>query len=534
MPVFISYFGQISSIFRRNPSEGIRQGACKKGPLHVGASLSRPLQIVAVAAILINARAVTYLPSQVTPPAPLREMRGVWVATVANIDWPSTNGLSTAQQKAELVAIMDRAAELRLNTVIFQVRPGCDALYASKYEPWSEYLTGTMGKAPNPYYDPLALAIEEAHKRGLELHAWFNPYRARHAGAKSLAAATHISRTHPEWVKRYGQSLWLDPGEKGVQDYALNVVMDVVNRYDIDGVHFDDYFYPYKEKDASGKDLDFPDQSSWRRYGAGGKLTLEDWRRQNVNVFIRRVYESIKAVKPSVKFGVSPFGIWRPGNPPAIQGYDAFAKLYADSRQWLAQGWLDYCAPQLYWPIKSPEQSFPVLLKWWAAQNAKGRGLAPGIDSTKAEGHWPIEEILNQIRLTRREPGATGHIHWNMKTLMHDGALVQALKKEVYQQPAIFPSCQWLKSDAIAAAPKLRVTQGPGGLRANWEAGEGTEARFWLVQTRHDNQWSSRIMGGTTERLSLGRTPPDIIALRAIDKYGNTGRTTVLERYLPK
>src|ERR1051326_8031622 len=207
-----------------------------------------PLQALGLLLTIAFAHGGDYRPSSVAPPPLVREMRGVWVATVANIDWPSTNGLTTAQQKAELVAILERAAELKLNTVIFQVRPGCDALYPSAFEPWSEYLTGTMGKAPRPYYDPLAFAIEEAHLRGLELHAWFNPYRARQAGAKSAPAATHISRTHPELVKRYGQSLWLDPGEKAVQDYSLKVVLDVVKRYDIDGVHFDDYFYPYKEK----------------------------------------------------------------------------------------------------------------------------------------------------------------------------------------------------------------------------------------------------------------------------------------------
>ena len=191
-----------------------------------------------------------------------REMRGAWVATVSNIDWPSTNTLSTAEQKSELLAILDRAAELHLNTLIFQVRPGCDALYASDLEPWSEYLTGTMGKAPEPFYDPLAFAIEEAHKRGLELHAWFNPYRARHRSAKSPLSPDHIGVTRPSLVKKYGDELWLDPGEREVQEHSLKVVMDVLERYDVDGIHFDDYFYPYKEKSYSGKDLDFPDDAT--------------------------------------------------------------------------------------------------------------------------------------------------------------------------------------------------------------------------------------------------------------------------------
>ena len=276
--------------------------------------------MLAVLASAFAAQAASYEPSRVIPPEPTREFRAAWVATVGNIDWPSQKTLSSQDQKAELLAILNRAAELKLNAIIFQVRPACDALYASRIEPWSEYLTGTMGKAPEPFYDPLTFAIEEAHKRGLELHAWFNPYRARLLAAKSPAASSHISKTKPQLVRHYGEYLWLDPGEKDVQDYSHSVVMDVVKRYDVDGIHFDDYFYPYKVRSSSGGDLDFPDDASWQRYGARGKLSRDDWRRQNVNVFIERVYKSIKSAKPWVKFGVSPFGIWRPKYPPQIQG----------------------------------------------------------------------------------------------------------------------------------------------------------------------------------------------------------------------
>src|SRR5436309_8529319 len=211
----------------------------------------------------------TYESCSIAPPKPLREFRGAWVATVANIDWPSKPGLSTSEQKAELISILNRAAQLKLDAIIFQVWPACDALYASSIEPWSEYLTGIMGNAPEPFYDPLSFAVEEAHKRALELHAWFNPYRAHHNAAKSLISANHISKTRPQLVRQYGKFLWLDPGEKEVQDYSLSVMQDVVKRYDIDGVHIDDYFYPYKEPDAAGQDLDFPDDASWKRAGRG-------------------------------------------------------------------------------------------------------------------------------------------------------------------------------------------------------------------------------------------------------------------------
>jgi uncharacterized lipoprotein YddW (UPF0748 family) len=386
-----------------------------------------------------------------------------------------------------------------------------------------------MGKAPQPFYDPLAFAIEEAHKRGLELHAWFNPYRARHAGAKSITASTHISRTHPELVRSYGRSLWLDPGQRAVQDYSLNVVMDVVRRYDIDGVHFDDYFYPYKEKDDSGRELDFPDESSWKRYGAGGKLNREDWRRQNVNTFLRRVYEAIKDTKPWVKFGVSPFGIWRPGNPQSIQGYDAFAKLYADSRQWLQKGWLDYCAPQLYWSSKSAEQSFPVLLKWWAGQNSSRRHLAPGLDSTKAGGSWPIGEIINQIQLARRQAGSSGHFHWSMRALMRNQTLTTALAKEVYQEPAIFPASAWLKQGQRPGPPNLKVTQAGAGMALIWAPGvDKPDTALWVVQTRKRNEWATKIVPAKTLQISLPDPLPEVIAVTAIDRYGDAGKPGVL------
>ena len=251
---------------------------------------------------------VSSVQSLTVPPPIRREFRGVWIASVENIDWPSQPGLSTQEQKDELVGMLDRAVALRLNAVILQVRPAADAMYASPYEPWSEYLTGRMGRAPNPWYDPLEFAVTEAHRRGLELHAWFNPYRARHPSSRSAPAPNHISVTHPELVKKYGSMLWMDPGEPEVRDETIRVVLDVVQRYDIDGVHIDDYFYPYKEKDRRGRTIEFPDGNSWRKYlRSGGTLSRDDWRRTNVDSLIYQVYIRIKAAKPWVKFGISPF-----------------------------------------------------------------------------------------------------------------------------------------------------------------------------------------------------------------------------------
>jgi uncharacterized lipoprotein YddW (UPF0748 family) len=356
---------------------------------------------------------------------PDEELRGVWVATVANIDWPSRRDLSTDDQKKELIAILDRAAALHLNAVFFQVRPAADALYSSKIDPWSEYLTGTMGKAPEPYWDPLAFAVAEEHARGLQLHAWFNPFRAHHPTGTSPIAEGHVSRAQPELVRQYGQSLWLDPGQEEARRQAIAVIIDVARRYDVDGVHLDDYFYPYPEKGPDGQDIDFPDDASWTRYRQnGGGLDRDDWRRENVNAFVRDLYAAVKAARPSAKVGISPFGIWRSGRPAQIRGFDAYQKLYADSRLWLRRGWVDYLAPQLYWPIAKKEQSFPALLNWWTEQDEKGRGIVAGISVSRVGGAgpdgWPADEIRRQIEITRRQPGAIGFILFSMRGLMAD------------------------------------------------------------------------------------------------------------------
>jgi uncharacterized lipoprotein YddW (UPF0748 family) len=459
----------------------------------------------------------------------VREFRGAWVASVENIDWPSTNTLSTAEQKMEMVRLLDRAAQLRLNAIILQVRPACDALYDSRLEPWSEYLTGTMGTAPEPYYDPLAFAVAEAHKRGLELHAWFNPYRARLLASKSPVSANHVSRKHPEWVRMYGRKyLWLDPGEPEVQDHSLAVIMDVVKRYDVDGIHFDDYFYPYRDVDGAGREIDFPDDPSWRRYGVKTGYNREDWRRQNVNVFVQRVYQSIKKTKPWVKFGVSPFGIWRPGTPAQIRGYDPYDKLYADSRKWLVNGWLDYFAPQLYWAIEPPAQSFPVLLKWWAEQNPKGRHIWPGMNSYNVSRKWKPEEIVNQIRITRQQPGSDGHIHWDMrKAIQQPTGLAQALAANVYTQPALVPASPWLDI-SIPSKPSLNASTTASGAKASWRNSGDEKAWLWVVQTKGKGEWTTEIVpGGNTSTVLTTR--PSLIAVSAVDRVGNRSKPAVVE-----
>ena len=324
-------------------------------------------------------------------PQRLKELRGVWIATVNNVDWPSRPDLTVAKQKEELVAILDRVAELHLNAVFFQVRPMGDALYTSQIEPWSEFLTGTTGKAPDPPYDPLAFAIEEAHARGIELHAWFNPFRVN---------ATTTLRAY-----RYGRFVWADPGDPDVRQRALDVIADVVRRYDVDGIHLDDYFYPYPE---GGRE--FPDDATYEQYGGGA--SRDDWRRDNINRFVHDLYTTVKTIKPAVEVGISPFGIWRPNHPRQIRGLDAYDAIYADSRLWLRRGWVDYLAPQLYWPIGKREQSFSALLEWWANQDRMGRGIVAGMRVTT--------ESARQIKLVRNNDRAVGFILFSARTLMRN------------------------------------------------------------------------------------------------------------------
>jgi uncharacterized lipoprotein YddW (UPF0748 family) len=472
-----------------------------------------------------------YWPVTATPPPPPREFRGAWLVTVANKDWPSKPGLPVAEQKAELTDLLDRAVQLKLNAIIFQVRPSCDAMYASSIEPWSEYLTGAMGKAPEPFYDPLAFAIEEAHQRGLELHAWFNPFRALHPLAKSPVAPNHISQTHPEWTRQYGSQLWLDPGEPAVRAYVLNVILDVVRRYDVDGVQLDDYFYPYPEKDAAGRELEFPDDTTWRKYGLPGGLARDDWRRANINQFVQGLYQTIKAVKPWVKFGVSPFGIWRPMNPPQIRGMDAYAKLYADSRKWFASGWLDYFSPQLYWSVDSPQQSFPVLLGWWAQQNTRGRHLWPGINAASAGEKWGPDEVTRQIAATRRQPGAGGGIFYHLRNLTDNSALSDIVRA-AYPQPALVPASPWLGS-VPPAKPKLTVAEDSRtSLRLDWAAA-GNPAWLWVLQFRTNQVWTMEILPAARTNWVFAKPAPDLISISAMDRVGNLSPSATVKKSRP-
>ena len=439
----------------------------------------------------------TASPAANDPPPLTREFRGVWVATVANIDWPSKPGLPTETQKAELIAILDKTKSLNMNAVVFQVRPMADALYPSELEPWSEYLTGRGGTPPEPFWDPLQFAVDEAHARGLEIHAWFNPYRARHPSAKTPSPADHMVQARPDLAKKYGTHYWLNPTNPEVQAHSLAVILDVVKRYDVDGVHMDDYFYPYKEKDEAGNLLDFPDNDTWTAYTeAGGKLSRDDWRRDAVNQFVKKLYTSVKAAKPWVKVGISPFGIWKPGHPPGIAGFNQYEGLYADAKLWLNEGWVDYFVPQLYWPIAQEKQSFPKLLDWWVGENAKSRHLWPGLYTSRVTGEakgWPAKEVVDQIEVTRRTPGSTGVIHFSMKALVNNPGGVADAVKSAYAEPALVPATPWLAQGDPPAAPKVEkaMVDGKPVLRVT----AGNDPDVLIIRGKVGDKWETEIHG---------------------------------------
>lgn len=472
-----------------------------------------------------------------------REFRAAWIATVANINWPSKPGLPVEEQKKEALALLDLLASNNFNAVILQVRPQCDALYKSDLEPWSYYLTGAQGKAPEPYYDPLEFWIKEAHARGLELHAWLNPYRAHHVSGGEVTDAS-IVKKRPDLVVRLEEGYWwMDPSKQGTQDHSYSVVMDLVRRYDLDGIHFDDYFYPYP---SYNNNKDFPDEESWLAYQkSGGKLSRSDWRRESVDKFIERLYKGIKAEKPYVKFGLSPFGIWRPYNPPAIGGgFDQHEMLYADARKWLNKGWIDYYSPQLYWPVNQLAQSYPVLLGWWEKENLKGRHIWPGISLGVSPIDRAIDEAVNQIMITRGMlPGSPGVIHWSIGPLVSSPQLIKAISDGPYRRKALVPASTWLDRRP-PMPPLVRTALNRDTVTVTWNSKLEDDVSRAVVYYKHGNTWNYTIVSGSTlssvipafsvNRTYLARTDPgkitriedvltrlDSVAVSVVDRYGN-------------
>ncbi|MFC7584014.1 glycoside hydrolase family 10 protein [Nonomuraea antimicrobica] len=397
---------------------------------------------------------------------PKRELRGVWIATTTNIDWPTKTGQSPARQKADYVKILDSAAKRNFNAVFVQVRPASDAFYKSSLEPWSQYLTGTAGKDPG--WDPLPFLISEAHKRGMEFHAWFNPYRASYGDDTAKLPADHPARRHPDWTVEYGGRLYYNPGLPAVRDHVTKVITDVVSRYDIDGVHFDDYFYPYP---VAGEKFD--DAAAFRKHGKGKKLA--EWRRSNVNTLVAEVDQAVHRTKKHVKFGISPFGIWRnKSNDPsgsATSGMSAYDSIYADSRAWIKSGTVDYVLPQLYWPRGHDLADYSTLVRWWAdevegsdVQLYIGHGLYRV--GTKDDKAWTRPgELSAQVAASRDGKVVEGAVYFSAKQLLSNplGAM-DRLAKSHYSRPALLP----LMKDRGGQAPAAPAGAKAAGTRLSW------------------------------------------------------------------
>jgi uncharacterized lipoprotein YddW (UPF0748 family) len=460
-------------------------------------------------------------------PAPARaEMRGLWVATVANIDWPSRKGLSEKQQKSELLDILDRASRIGFNTIVLQVRPAADALYDSRHEPWAAWLTGTHGQSPG--YDPLQFAVAEAHARGLQLHAWINPFRAGNTRDTATLAASHVWHARRDLVRVYGANIWMDPGDPESHERSIRAVRDIASRYDVDGIHADDYFYPYQIQDSVTKRVvPFPDDSTYARYGRG--TDRDDWRRENINRFVERMYREVHAVKPSVVVGLSPFGIWRPGNPESVRGLDAFSTIYADSKKWLENGWVDYFVPQLYWAIGAQEQSFPMLLDWWVAQNTAKRLVWPGLAAYRVQNGaataFSLDEIPAQMRIVREKLPEPGEVLYNTKSTLYrlDGRIGESVRA-IYSTPAVVPAFRWL--DSIApGAPTIAVDG------KHLRPSSPDSVRWWLIQAHLPNRWTwtGRKQAEWVNRLWRADGPirlaasPDRVLVRSVDAAGNIG-----------
>ncbi len=414
---------------------------------------------------------------------PKREMRAVWVATVANIDWPSSASLSTAQQQKEFIELLDLSKEYNMNTVVFQIRPAADAFYASKFEPWSQWLTGKQGKKPEPFYDPLTFASVECRKRGLDLHVWINPYRAVSDVSNNRTAADHISNTHPEWFITYGKTKFFDPALPQTRDFVAKVVSDIVRRYDIDAIHMDDYFYPYR---IAG--VEFPDDQSFKTYPGGYAANQrDDWRRNNVDLIIKQLHDSIKAIKPWVEFGISPFGVWRniandPAGSRTKAGQTNYDDLFANILKWQQEKWIDYITPQVYWEIGKEVADYKIIAKWWS-KNTYGAQLFIGqapyrIDPEAKEKSWhSAEEIIRQIKLNRKYHQIAGSMFFSAKFMRKNPmGLRQKLLEHYYRYPALTPVNPGVDRLLPQKPVDAVISEENGQLQFSWGAGENTKS----------------------------------------------------------
>ncbi|MFF2271527.1 glycoside hydrolase family 10 protein [Agromyces sp. NPDC058136] len=402
-----------------------------------------------------------------------RELRAMWISSVVNIDWPSRTGLTADEQRAEFLHWLDVAEQFNLNAVFVQVRPTADAFWPSPLEPWSQYLTGVQGQDPG--YDPLAFIVEEAHARNLELHAWYNPYRVSMQADPAKLVPEHPARVHPEWVWAYGGKLYFDPGVPEAQEHIQRAILHSVEHYDLDGVHFDDYFYPYA---VAGQTI--PDQATFATHGAGF-ADVAEWRRHNVDIFVQSISQRIKALKPWVKFGISPFGIWRnrATDPLGSEtgGSQSYDMQFADTRKWVLEGWLDYINPQIYWQIGLAVADYAKLVPWWAeVAAASGTHLYVGEALYKVTSGVFSDpaELSNHLTMSREiDASGTpvhGNVYFSAKHVPADpqGSMSKVLA-EHYAHPAIVPAMEWLPATAVRTPVLTPPARSDAGVVLQWQ-----------------------------------------------------------------
>lgn len=461
------------------------------------------------------------LGAMANPPAAPREFRGMWIATVWNIDWPSRPGISVEQMQNEMQELIRSARQAGMNAVVIQVRSYSDAIYPSRLDPWSEFVTGQMGRAPAGGFDPLQFAVDECRRNGLLLHCWVNPFRA--GVSTTVRSDFHISRRYPEVVRRIGTRLWADPGEPVARRHALDVVRDLVTRYDIDGIHYDDKgFYPYPaELRDWGQMSEFPDEESFRRHGRGFR-NRGDWRRNNITTFIQESERAIRGIKPHVMFGVSPFGIHRAGEPPGIVGTSAHDVLFTDCKTWMQRGLVDYMAPQLYWEISSRGQPFEPLARWWSQENRGGKHMWPGIWTDK----YSPQEIVNKIAIMRQIPGIDGHIHYTGRAIRNNkGGVRTALRNGPYASAALPPLSPWLGRTAPPPPQAVAEPQQGGAMRLRVQRDpRQPPPHLYAIYVQSGQSWTFATMPGINTTMTIpatgGRAPRQIF-LAAVDRLGN-------------
>lgn len=452
-----------------------------------------------------------------------QEWRAVWIATVNNIDWPSKPGLTSMEQQKELIAYLDLFKSMNFNAVVLQVRPAADAFYISGNEPWSIYLTGDQKKGPSPLYDPLAFAIEEAHKRGMELHAWLNPYRvSQNVDNIKDMSPNHIYRKRPDIFVKYGNKLYFDPAYPETREFLTKVIKDLVTRYDLDGIHFDDYFYP---------NSDFSDESSFAKHPRGYKK--EDkmaWRRENVDLVVKMLRDTIKSVKPFMKFGISPYAVWRnkrddpKGSDTKSYGYTNYDHLHADILKWMEAGWMDYILPQLYFNIGYPAADFTVLAKWWRDYSA-GTPVYGGLGTYRLESNSKIEawrsplEIKKQALMLREMDNYQGACYFSAKNMKDNKLGINSILRELYPNPSIVPQMRGFETNPPVSPEGALMSIKGGDVLFKWNGEDLPKGNASLEKCNSERAYYYLIYKfkkGETPDFSKGSS---ILALTGETKY---------------